>query len=287
MKAVYRNEIRTYFTTLTGFVFCAFMLLFAGIYTMVICLKQHIAEFQYVLGQMSFVFLIIVPIITMRVIAEERKTRTDQLLYSLPVSTTEIVLGKYLALLTVLLVPLVIMSFFPLLISSFGTVNMRTAYASLFAFFFLGAAFLAIGMFISSVTESQVLAAGICFAVLMVNYFLKSLAEMTGKNAYISLIGFAVIAVLAALVLYLMTKSGFLAIFIGIVLIAVLAVLYLKNAAIFEGSFGSFLAKLSLFERYYNFLDGNFRLSDLLFLISVSAVFVFLSVQSLEKRRWS
>lgn len=287
MKAIYRNEIRTYFTTLTGYIFCAFMLLFAGIYTMVICLKQCYSDFQYVLGQMSFVFLIIVPIITMRVVAEERRQRTDQLLYSLPISTTEIIMGKYLALLTVLLIPLAIIALFPLLLSSFGKVNMPLAYGSLIAFFFLGAAFLAVGLFISSVTESQVLAAGICFAILIVNYFLASIAGTVGIAAYVSLIGFLVLAILIALVLYLMTKNGFIAIFIGVILLAVLGVLYLKNASLFEGLFGAFLGKLSLFECYYNFLDGAFRLKDLIFLLSVCAVFIFLSVQSMEKRRWS
>lgn len=94
MKAVFRHELSSYFTNLTGYVFGAFLLLFAGIFTMVYNLKSALTNFEYVLGNMSFVFLVIVPILTMRVLAEERRQKTDQLLYSLPLTMTKVVLGK-------------------------------------------------------------------------------------------------------------------------------------------------------------------------------------------------
>ena len=84
MKAVFRHELSSYFTGMTGYVFGAFLLLFAGIYTMAVNLNAGLSNFEYVLSNLSFIFLIIVPILTMRVIAEERRQRTDQLLYSLP-----------------------------------------------------------------------------------------------------------------------------------------------------------------------------------------------------------
>ena len=175
MKAVYKNELSTYFTTLTGYVFCAFLLLFAGIYTTLLCLKNQYVEFEYVLGNMCFVFFIIVPVLTMRVLAEERRQKTDQLLYSLPISTTEVVLGKYFALLTVLAMPLAVICLYPLILSLYGGLNMMGCYLAIIAFFFLGAAFLAIGVFVSSLTESQALAAGLCFVILLINYFLTTL----------------------------------------------------------------------------------------------------------------
>ncbi len=89
MKAVLRHELSSCFTNLSGYVFGAFLLLFAGIYTMVYNLQSATTNFEYVLGSMSFVFLIIVPILTMRVLAEERRQKTDQLLYSLPLSMTQ------------------------------------------------------------------------------------------------------------------------------------------------------------------------------------------------------
>ena len=113
MKAVFRHELSSYFTGMTGYVFGAFLLLFAGIYTMAVNLNAGLSNFEYVLSNLSFIFLIIVPILTMRVIAEERRQRTDQLLYSLPLSMTGVALGKYAALLVVFLVPTGIICLYP------------------------------------------------------------------------------------------------------------------------------------------------------------------------------
>ena len=176
MKAIYKNELRSYFTSMTGYVFVGFMLLFAGIYTLALCLRSGFPSFEYVLANMSFVFFIIVPVITMKVLSEEKRQKTDQLLYSLPITTTDVVLGKYFALLTVLAVPLLIMAFYPLILSLYGNVYLLTAYGALLGFFFMGAAFLAIGLFISSVTESQMIAAGLCFVVLLLNYFITQIS---------------------------------------------------------------------------------------------------------------
>ncbi len=287
MKAVYKNELKSYFTGVTGYVFTAFMLFFAGMYTMALCLKQGYAQFEYVFGNLSFIFLIIIPVITMRVLSEERRQKTDQLLYSLPISTTEVVLGKYLALVTVLLIPLAIMAFYPLVLSIYGTIHFPSAYTALIAFFFMGAAFLAIGLFISSVTESQMVAAGLCFLVLLMNYYLSNLSSMISVAAYVSLI--VVIAVLLALglILYLMTKDMFISAVIAAVLCFAAFILYKTKPSFYEGLVPSVLEKLSLFERYYTFMSGSFDLTQIVFFLSVSALFVFLSVQSLEKRRWS
>jgi ABC-2 type transport system permease protein len=110
MKAVFKHELSSYFTGLTGYIFGAFLLLFAGIYTMIYNLQQYmLVNFEYVLGEMSFIYLIIVPILTMRILAEERRQKTDQLLYSLPLTMTQVVLGKYFAMLVMLLIPCAIM----------------------------------------------------------------------------------------------------------------------------------------------------------------------------------
>ncbi len=117
MKAVFEREFKSYFQNVTGYIFIAFLLLFAGIYTMAINLNNGSPKFEYVLRNMSFIFLIIVPVLTMRVIAEEKRQKTDQLLYALPVSTTKIVLGKYLAKLSVLAIPVAILSLNPVILS--------------------------------------------------------------------------------------------------------------------------------------------------------------------------
>ena len=161
MTAVLRHELSSYFTNVTGYVFGAFLLLFAGIYTMVINLQSASPYFEYVLMNMDFIFLIIVPILTMRVIAEERRQKTDQLLYSLPLTMTQVALGKYLAMLVIFLIPVAVIGVYPLVLTAFGAVYLPAAYGALTGFFFLGASLIAIGMFISSLTESQAVAAGL------------------------------------------------------------------------------------------------------------------------------
>ena len=159
MKSIYLHEVSSAFTGFSAYVFGAFLLLFGGIYTLAYNLDLHVAEFQYVLQNMSFLFIFIIPVVTMRVWAEERRQRTEQLLYALPLTMTQVVMGKYLALLTQLAVPVGLLGLYPLALSAYGNVPLGAAYSALCGFFFLGAALLAIGLLISCLTESQAAAA--------------------------------------------------------------------------------------------------------------------------------
>ncbi len=232
MIAILKREIKSYFLSMTGYAFAAFLLLFSGIYTMAICLAGYYANFEYVLGNVSFIFLLIVPILTMKVFAEEKKQKTDQLLYSLPTGMVKIVLGKYLALLGVFLVPIIVMCFYPLVLRNFGTMGYKVIFCSFFAFFLLGASLISVGMFISTLTESQPLAAGLSFLVLLINYLSSNLAG------------------------------------------------YLPFG-------GDLFESLSLFDALENFIYGVFDLRAVVFYLTAIALFNFLTVQSLEKRRWS
>ena len=189
MIAVFKHELRSYFHSLTAYVFGAFLLAFVGIWAMQYNLQSAVSNFEYVLGDSSLIFAVLVPILTMRVIAEERKQKTDQLLYALPISTVEVVLGKYLALLVLLLIPLAVISLYPLLFAQFGDVYLPTSYGSLLAFFLLGAALIAVGVFISCLTENQGMAAGIGVAAMLLNYFSVSLSEYVSATALGSVSG--------------------------------------------------------------------------------------------------
>ncbi len=232
MKAIFQREFKSYFTSVTGYAFAAFLLLFIGIYTMSVCLVAYYPNYEYVLGNTAFIFLLIVPIITMKTFAEERKQKTDQLLYALPIGMTKIVFGKYLALLAVFAVPMIPTAIYPLILKMYGSVSLRVTFAAFVGFFLLGAALLSVGMFISSLTESQPLAAGISFLVILINFFGSSLAT------------------------------------------------YMPIG-------GNLLSSLSLFDRLDNFIYGILDMGDVVFYLSTVAFFVFLTVQSLEKRRWS
>ena len=287
MRAIFKRELAAYLNNVSGYVFGAFLLLFVGIYTMVYNLQYAYAEFSYVLDGMSFVFLVIVPVLTMRVLAEERKQKTDQLLYSLPLSMWQVVLGKYLAMMVVFLIPVTIICLYPLILSSYGNLNMLGAYSAIAGFFFLGAALIAMGTYVSSVTESQAVAAGLCFVVMLVNYFIASLATFVPTTATASLTALVVAAAAVALVVRLMTKNTTAAFLTFAAAAGGSFLWYSIDSAAFEGLFPDILEKLSLYEQFYNLLNGVLDLRCIIYFLSVCGVFLFLSVQSMEKRRWS
>ncbi len=287
MSAVFSHELKTYFHSLTAYVFGAFLLIFTGIGALMYNINAAVSNFEYVLEFCSIVFVVIVPILTMRVIAEERKQKTDQLLYSLPITTTQVILGKYLALLVVYAIPLCIISLYPLLFRRYGEVYLLTAYGSILAFFIMGAALIALGVFISSLTENQGFAAGIGIAVILLNYFSVTLSEYVSSTAYSSLIALFVIAVLLAIVIQKLTKNDWLGYGVGAILIAGLMITYFVDMDKLEGLLPDIMTKLSLFKQFSVFVNGIFDLTAIIYFLSVIAFFLFLSVQSLEKRRYN
>lgn len=287
MGAIFRHELRNYFHSLTAYVFGAFLLAVVGLGSVLYNLQAAVSNFEFVLSFASIIFVVIVPILTMRTLAEERRQRTDQLLYSLPITTTQVVLGKYLALLVVYLIPLAVISLYPLLFSQFGDVYLPTSYGSLFAFFMMGAALLAVGMFLSSLTDNQGFAAGIGIAAILLNYYSVSLAEYTSSTAMGSLIALYVIALLLGVVIRGLTRNENLAYGVTFALIAALSVAYFVNSTAFEGLLPDIMTKLSLFRQFNSFVNGAFDLTAIVYYVSVMGFFLFLTVQSLEKRRYN
>ncbi len=287
MTAVLKHELSGYFHSLTAYIFSAFLLAFVGIGAMLYNIQSAVANFEYVLSFVCLGFVIVIPILTMRVIAEEKKQKTDQLLYSLPIKTSEVVAGKYLALLLVFLAPLCIVCVYPLIFAQYGEVYLLTSYGSLFAFFLLGAALIAIGVFISSLTENQGFAAGITITVILLNYYSVSLAEHVTATAFGSFAALCVFAVVIGVVIRFLTQNENLAYGISILLIIILGVAYFVDSAKFEGLLPDIMTKLSLFERFYSFVNGVFDLTAIVYYVTVIIFFLFLSVQSLEKRRYN
>lgn len=287
MIAVLKHELHTYFHSLTAYVFGAFLLMFVGIGAMLYNLQAAVSNFEFVLSFGCLVFVVIVPILTMRVIAEERKQKTDQLLYSLPVSTTQVILGKYLALLLVYLLPLGLIALYPLIFSQYGDVYLLTAYGSLFAFFLLGAALIAVGVFISSLTDNQGFAAGIGIAVILFNYYSVSLAEYTSSTAMGSIIAMLVLILILGLVIRHITRNNMLSYWVTLGLIAAETIACWVDVSAFEGLLPKVMETLSLFERFYKFVNGVFDITGIVYYLTVIVFFLFLSVQSLEKRRYN
>ena len=287
MSAVFKHELRSYFHSLTTYVFGAFLLAFVGLGAMLYNIQAAVSNFEYVLSFGSLIFVVIVPILTMRVIAEEKKQKTDQLLYSLPISTWQVILGKYCALLIVYLIPMAIISIYPLIFAQFGDVYLLTAYGSILAFFIMGAALLAIGMFISSLTDNQGLAAGIGIAVVLFNYYSISLSEYVSTTAAGTVIALLVLILALYAIIRYLTKNENLAYGVSLVLLAGIVVLYFVDSSALEGLLPQIMTTLSLFERFNAFVNGVFDMTAIVYYLTVIAFFLFLSVQSLEKRRYN
>lgn len=186
MCAIYKKELRAYLTSMTGYIFMAVLLAVTSLYYVANCLVGGYPVFGAILSSVYFVLLIIVPVLTMRSMAEEKRQKTDQLLMTAPVSLWKIVLGKYLAMVTVFLIPMAILCLYPLILLRFGSVSLPMAYTAILGYTLFGAACLAIGLFLSAVTESQVIAAVLTFGVLFFLNMASGIANVIGASGLLA-----------------------------------------------------------------------------------------------------
>ena len=287
MKAIFKHELRLYFESMTAYVFGAFLLLFIGIGSMLYNLRSAVSNFEFVLSFAAIVFVVIVPVLTMRCLSEERKQKTDQLLYSLPITTTQVVLGKYGAVLVVFLLPLCFIALYPLMFAQFGEVYLPTAYGALAAFFLLGAALLAVGVFLSSLTDNQGLAAGLGIGTILLNYYCVSLSEYVSSTAAGTAIALVVLIAALGFLVKALTRSTPAGAGTGLLLLALLGLCYALDSTALEGLLPAMMKKISLFERFNTFVNGVFDLTNVVYFLSVALFFLFLTVESLEKRRYN
>ena len=288
MLAIYKRELKSYFHSMTGCVFIAFLVMFTGIYFMAYNLNAGYPYFSYTLSGSLIVFLVGIPLLTMRSFSEERKTKTDQLLLTAPVSLTKVVLGKYFAMVTVLAVPNVIFCLFPLLIKLQGTAYLLVDYSSIAAFFLLGCVYLAIGMFMSSLTESQIIAFISTFGILLLLYLWDGILSFLPSSALSGMIGILLILTLIVVYIYHMTKNWMLAAGIEAVGIAAALIVYFVKSSLYENLLTKLLGRLALADVFMNISSSNIvDVSGLLLYVSILIIFVFLTIQTIQKRRWS
>ncbi len=287
MTAVYKRELRSYITSMTGYLFIFFILLLTGIYFSAYQLDIAYPKFEYTLSAMTFVFLICVPILTMRTLAEERKQKTDQLLLTSPVSVGKIIMGKYLALVTVFAVPMAIICFYPLVMSKFGDISFGTAYTAVLGFFLLGCANLAIGVFISSLTESQVIAAVLTFVLLFAFFMMNGISSFFSEGSLSTCITFGLLILAVSIIIYSMIKNFVISALVCVIGEVILAAVYMINSSFFAGGIQKVLQIFNLSGHFDNFANGIFDINGIVYYLSVIAVCVFLTVQSIVKRRWN
>lgn len=288
MLAIYKRELKSYFHSMTGCVFIAFLVMFTGIYFMAYNLNAGYPYFSYTLSGSLIVFLVGIPLLTMRSFSEERKTKTDQLLLTAPLSLTKVVLGKYFAMVTVLAVPNVIFCLFPLLIKLQGTAYLLVDYSSIAVFFLLGCVYLAIGMFMSSLTESQIIAFISTFGILLLLYLWDGILSFLPSSALSGMIGILLILTLIVVYIYHMTKNWMLAAGIEAVGIAAALIVYFVKSSLYENLLTKLLGRLALADVFMNISSSNIvDVSGLLLYVSILIMFVFLTIQTIQKRRWS
>ncbi len=287
MKAIFKRELNAYFKGFTGYVYIAFILFFIGIYCITLNVRQRYPSFEYAIGNMSFIYIVAIPLITMRVFAEEKKQRTDQLLYALPFSMVQVVIGKMLAIMVVMAIPAVVACAFPFILDKFGDVNILSALGSVAAFYFLGVVLASIGVFLSALTDSQAMAAGMCFLVMLVNFFIATLVTFLPLSALASCVAIGVVILLLAILVWRMTRNLLAAGIFAVICEGANWIFYTVRPVKYGGLFPDIVGELSLFSRFDVFIEGQFDITALIYFITVSAVFLFFTVQALERRRWN
>lgn len=245
MWAVCKKELQNYFYSPVGYVFLAIFMLISAIIFFTINLTataygSHYsgqADYATSLQNMTIYLSFITPILTMRIFAEERKNKTDQLFLTSPISITSVALGKYFACLIMLLIAMVLNLIFPLVIviyTSSGNLSASMLFVQYLGFFLIGATFMAIGTFVSSLTESQVVAAVISFAVAFFIWVGNSVLTTLGND-------------------------------------------FLDKVA----------TSLNMLSRYSDFADGIVGVASIFYYVSISGLFIFLTVRVIERRRWT
>ena len=182
MKVIYKRELKAYFQSMTGWLFSAITLFFLSLYFVSYSLMSGLSYISYALSAAAFIFIISIPILTMRILAEERKQKIDQLILTAPVSLWKVVMGKYLALATIFMIPMLIVCTYPLIMSFFGTVSFGENYISILGFTLYGLTGIALGLFISGITESQVIAAVLTLVAVFLTYMMTGITNMISSE---------------------------------------------------------------------------------------------------------
>ncbi len=232
MKAIFWKEVKSYFYSPMAYILIGLFLLLTSLF-----FNQYLqvgyGDFNGILSLMGFILIVIVPILTMRILAEDRKNGTEVLLITSPSSITSIVIGKFLAVYFVFLVMTVLTFIFPITQLAFGAKFTSQLVGGYIGFLLLGATYIAIGIFASSLTENQVVAVIISYASLLIMWLADGLSSAVG------------------------------------------------------GIGAKVLSWISILSRYEDFNRGILGLSPVIYYLSFVAVFLFLTVRVIEKRRWS
>ena len=288
MFAIISKELRSFFSSMLGYAIIAFYMIVLGIYFVMINCLQQLGHIEYTLSSISFMFIVLIPILTMKSLADERKNRTDQLLLTAPISVEKVVAGKYIGTLAVYLIAMVITCVYPLILGRYSDeINYKIAYASILGFTLLGAAYIAMGVFISSLTENSVISAVVTFITVLLTYLMASLASALPNDNMTVWLVYAVLVLILCIIFYALVKNFFITGIVAIIGELILAILYVRTPKVYDGALVALAEKLGVLKPYQNIMSGSLNAADILYYISVIAIFIFLTIQSIKKRRWN
>jgi ABC-2 type transport system permease protein len=287
MFAIFKRELRAYFLTPIGYLYMGLFLLLSGIFFAVYNIFSQSSQFTGFLGNILIVYLFTIPLLTMRLFSEEKKQNTDQLLLTSPVSITGIVCGKFLAALAVYCGTLAFTALYTIVIAVYGDLQTWETLGSYIGFLFLGASYISVGIFVSTVTENQLTAALLSFFALMIIWLIDPLSQIVPSDTRTGIISAVVLLAAMLVFFYLNTRNWI--IVLGAALIGGLAIgaFYLFRQNVFSGFIRKFLGWFSLNRRYGPFSMGLLKFNALLYYASFSGLFLFLTVRFIEKRRWN
>jgi len=287
MLAIYKKELRAYFNSIVGWLFLAFFFAFVGIYVYLYNLVSGSAYIGHALESINLMFMLLVPMVTMRIMAEEKRQKTDQLLLTSPISIGKIVFGKYLALITLTGIAMLMVCVYPLILAQFGIVNFAMSYAAILGFFLVSGAYLAIGLFISSLTDSQAFAAVMTFIVVLVTCLADGIANLIPPTAKAAWVTYTVIWLLLAVWMWRVMKNATVAIVVFCLGECALTAVYLLKGTLLEGTVEKVLGAFSIMSVYSDTVSGAFELRMPVYYIGIAFVFCFLTYQNIRKRRYS
>lgn len=290
MIAIMKRELSSAFHGMIGYVLTAFLLAASALYFVALNLGYGLTDFgYYTLYNTIFVLLLYIPVLTMRSFAEERRARTDQLLLTSPVSVGSIVLGKFLALCILFALPCLADAGMIVVLALLGAGSSATLanLSALLCYLLMGCACIAIGVFLSSLTENQIIAAVSGIAVLLVCYLMPSLRTMFTAGSGIALALFTALAAVLCVIAGVRCRSftlGCLS-FAGCCL--ALTALFLVKSSWLTEAFSAVLNALCLFLPFEDFVNSSFSIPTLVYYLTICALFLFFTAQGLEKRRWN
>ncbi len=288
MLTICKREWKSYFHTMIGYVLIAFMIAFTGIYFMVYNLNYGYPYFSYVLASIDYIVLLVIPILTMRSFAEEMRSKTDQLLLTSPIGLFEIVMGKYLAMVGIFAIPCLVYLAFPLIISAQGTAYFLEDYLAILMFFLLGCVFISIGMFMSSLTKSQILAAVGTFGILLVIYLWSGILGFLPTSAGANAIGVILLLSVLVFLIWQMTKNWMIGAVLEAIVVLGTGITYLVDSTLFESLLPDVLGEIDLVQRFSTIVnDSVFDVTGIILYLSVIGLFIFLTMQMIQRRRWS